>query len=170
MEKYCGACKQTKDILAFGKHSKRKDGLQVYCRICLAEKSEAARIKRAAQELEPFRACHKCGEIKAIINFVKDSSGRGGRSTICTICKQVTVKEWKKKNPEKNKEMRKKWLNKGNNREVVNKYMSLLKKRIRGENKYTEQANCKVCGILALRVQLNHFKVCPKCRLEKGKR
>ncbi len=168
MEKYCGACKTVKDVSEFGKHSKRKDGLQVYCRICLKEKSESARKKRVLQPVEDFRICYKCGESKPINSFVKDSSGRGGYSTICKVCKQESIEVWKKENPEKVRQIRKAWLDKGDNRERYNQYMSQFKKRKRIEEKPVKKACCKKCHREFLRSLLNHVKICNECRLKGG--
>lgn len=36
-EKFCHRCKQSKPLSEFGKHKRRADGVQVYCRCCMAD-------------------------------------------------------------------------------------------------------------------------------------
>jgi hypothetical protein len=48
--KRCRRCREVKALAAFSRHSKRLDGLQSECRICLADRKRELREKRVSAE------------------------------------------------------------------------------------------------------------------------
>jgi len=67
--------------------------------------------------------CYKCGSEKLLEDFVKDN--RSIRH-ICKKCRNKNEKEWRKNNPEKVKERRKRYMDK--HRNVVNAYQKKYRK------------------------------------------
>ena len=56
-----------------------------------------------------FKKCSKCGEVKSLGEFYKDSSRPDGHSFWCRPCKCAQVKSWRELNYTKHIENTKKW-------------------------------------------------------------
>lgn len=56
------------------------------------------------------KICKKCGIEKYHNEFGKDKSKKDGCSTYCIKCKRLVDKEWRNKNPEKQRLYEKNWL------------------------------------------------------------
>lgn len=67
------------------------------------------------------KQCRKCGQNKDVRDFPKYKRSKDGLFSYCKKCHNECGKEWKIKNPEKQKEIKRKW---GlNNRDKVARYM-----------------------------------------------
>lgn len=85
--KTCACCKQTKSTSEFSKDSKRRDGLQPYCKVCSKEKRKAAEAKnRLTRTTSGEKACTRCGTTKPVVDFPKSDSHAGGWHTVCRTC------------------------------------------------------------------------------------
>jgi hypothetical protein len=62
------------------------------------------------------KECNKCGEVKSITGFAKDSSRKDGYSYTCKTCKNGNSKKWYNENKEK---LQEKYLN--NKEEILEK-------------------------------------------------
>jgi hypothetical protein len=57
----------------------------------------------------PIKKCTKCGEIKPFSKFHKNKGKRFGIKHLCKNCNKIRIAKWKKENPDKVKEQRKKY-------------------------------------------------------------
>jgi 5-methylcytosine-specific restriction endonuclease McrA len=55
------------------------------------------------------KKCSKCGEIKELSDFYKDSYSKDGRYSICKLCKNKATKKYRESNPEKDRIRKLKW-------------------------------------------------------------
>ncbi|MFI9806984.1 endonuclease VII domain-containing protein [Streptomyces sp. NPDC052301] len=95
--KECGRCGRVQSRAAFARDRNRRDGLQVYCRECVAEYSAAHyRLRREAVG-KPVREkvdvpaghklCRTCGEVKPHGEWHKNATASDGLSTRCKACR-----------------------------------------------------------------------------------
>lgn len=75
--KYCPRCKQEKTTEAFGKHSRKKDGLQPYCRECKSEIDAQHYQENKGAQIARVRKLGKDRQAK--VNEIKATSG-------CVLC------------------------------------------------------------------------------------
>lgn len=75
------------------------------------------------------KECAKCGEVKLIEDFYRNNQAKDGRRNICKLCDKQSVKEYRKRNPDKYKEYTRRYHEE--NREIRNDY----NKQYREKNK-----------------------------------
>lgn len=98
-EKRCGSCRRFLSLASFARDRNRRDGLQPYCRKCVAEDNAARYRRRRAAEGKPVREkadvpeghklCRVCGQIKPHDAWHRNSSASDGLSTRCKACRAV---------------------------------------------------------------------------------
>ena len=86
-----------------------------------------------------LKKCSKCGEEKPLSEFYTDVSQSSGYATYCKKCSLIAAKEWREKNKERVKELRRNW-NKANKEKVLEQNKKRLKKW-RSNNNNREKAN-----------------------------
>lgn len=57
-----------------------------------------------------MKPCSRCKVEKEITDFYKDRTHRDGHSSTCKVCSKKHTSEWAKKNIERRKEIRQKWI------------------------------------------------------------
>ncbi|MFF0462159.1 endonuclease VII domain-containing protein [Streptomyces mexicanus] len=97
--KHCTKCKRELPLAAFARDRHRRDGLQVYCRECVAEYSAAHYRRRREAIGKPVRErvevpaghkfCRTCGEVKPHSEWHRNASASDGLSTRCKACRAV---------------------------------------------------------------------------------
>lgn len=118
-EKRCSRCGCVKPRSAFGARPERLSGMQSWCLACRAEH---LRLKNAGRPREPKRSakralwaqglqtCLKCGALKPLEDFYRDSRRVQGRLSRCKACVQVrerqadrksSRRQWARRNREK---------------------------------------------------------------------
>ncbi|MDA3814936.1 MAG: hypothetical protein PF549_01050 [Patescibacteria group bacterium] len=65
-----------------------------------------------------MKKCYKCGELKPLTEFYKDRKSKDGLSYKCKKCDYKQTFNWRKNNPEKVKENKRKW-RKNNHEKVI---------------------------------------------------
>lgn len=55
---------------------------------------------------EPSKACSMCGEVKPLSSFSTDRRRKDGRQARCLVCHRAYQVEWKQRNPERYRELR----------------------------------------------------------------
>lgn len=99
--KYCPSCKKEFSLDSFGKNSYRRDGLNIYCKECVKEKSkrqkEKYRQQKETDQLE--KKCTGCNRILPIDMFHRCRISKGGFNSRCKDC--VNVKERERSKTEK---------------------------------------------------------------------
>ncbi|MEU6385344.1 endonuclease VII domain-containing protein [Streptomyces bauhiniae] len=95
--KRCGKCERELPPAAFARDRNRRDGLQPYCRQCVAEYGAAHYRRRREAMGKPAREkvdvppghklCLKCGEVKPWAEWHRNSSASDGLSTRCKTCR-----------------------------------------------------------------------------------
>jgi len=112
------------------------------------------------------KTCNKCKAEKPLTEFHKSVRNRGGLTTLCKSCNTARakvyaaknkervlakVREWCKKNPDKSKEYRARWLAKHPGAREQVSHKSKLKQYGLTPEDYTrllilQAASCKICG------------------------
>lgn len=82
-EKHCPQCNTTKDRNEFSKDSRKKDGLQSYCKEC---KKQQLSKKNKNITIPKEKKCKHCKKTKILINFNKTEAGKYGVSNNCKDC------------------------------------------------------------------------------------
>ncbi|MEU3252111.1 endonuclease VII domain-containing protein [Streptomyces sp. NPDC006997] len=101
--KECGKWQRELPLAAFARDKNRRDGLQPYCRECVAAYS-AAHYRRRQEALgRPVREkvdvppghklCRSCGETKPHSEWHRNASAPDGLSTRCKTCRAVQGRE-----------------------------------------------------------------------------
>jgi hypothetical protein len=88
-EKACSRCKEVKPVSAFSNRKLYKDGLEIYCRACKAERyNEYAQrnASRAIVQSPPEKMCRYCKEIKPSHAFHKRKERVDGLREWCKPC------------------------------------------------------------------------------------
>jgi hypothetical protein len=156
--KTCYRCKIDKELNEFNKDSKKKDGLNLYCKGCLKEMKAEKKITEEILE----KKCKYCLETKMITDFNVDKSKRDNYNLYCKKC----VKEKNEKSISKNKveNIIEKKCSKCNNIKHIKDY-HISKKSKDGYYTY-----CKLCTINYKydKRKIEEKKECVKCKEEKG--
>jgi hypothetical protein len=88
--KKCSSCGEYKKLDNFCKSKSRKDGLNVYCRQCTSDKGKLSRIKvknNIPKLIEgDLKKCSKCGDMKEVSEFYKQSDKASGYMSQCKSC------------------------------------------------------------------------------------
>ncbi|MGW4320046.1 endonuclease VII domain-containing protein [Streptomyces sp. NPDC004684] len=97
--KGCRKCRQELPLAAFARDKNRPDGLQVYCRKCVAAYSAAhyrrrreAMGKQVREKVDVpagHKLCRTCGEIKPHSEWHRNATASDGLSTRCKACRAL---------------------------------------------------------------------------------
>ena len=101
--KRCRKCARGLPPDAFGCDKNRSDGLQVWCRECVAEYG-AARYRRRREAMgktvrekvdapEGYKLCRACGEVKPHSEWHRKRSAPDGLATRCKECRAVQLRQ-----------------------------------------------------------------------------
>lgn len=96
--KKCSKCGELKSLSEFNKDSRTKDGYRNNCKACKQKFDGSYRaIKRLSRVNNPInndinpssilKKCSKCGELKPLTEFNKDSKNKDGYRSDCKVCK-----------------------------------------------------------------------------------
>jgi len=96
LQKHCPDCGELKDLDAFPRTPRRRDGRGTYCKVCFSMRYRLYRRRKAAREgrvvreqrdLPPgMRYCPRCEKIKAREDFPRNRSSRNGLGGYCKPC------------------------------------------------------------------------------------
>ncbi|CAL9629763.1 endonuclease VII domain-containing protein [Streptomyces sp. ICN988] len=95
MKKRCSRCGETKPRAAFAANRAARDGLQGYCRPCVAEYHQARQLAKGknvrprVETPEGHKYCRSCGEVKPHSQWHRNASASDGLSTSCKACRAV---------------------------------------------------------------------------------
>lgn len=96
--KVCSRCGKLKPVRDFYRRTGASDGLQSYCKECIADK--AREYYKRHPKVSKYKACQRCGAVKTTRSFERDESSDDGYSELCTVCrKQVARGVEKAKEP-----------------------------------------------------------------------
>ncbi|MFC9081889.1 endonuclease VII domain-containing protein [Streptomyces sp. NPDC057062] len=93
--KRCSRCRQHKPRAAFARIEAMRDGLQAYCRECVAayhqrrQVANGRNIRPRMDAPEGHRYCRTCGEIKPHSEWHRNATASDGLSTRCKACRAV---------------------------------------------------------------------------------
>jgi hypothetical protein len=82
--KVCKKCLLVKGISEFSTNSKKKDNLEIYCKVCCRAKASENRAKE--KNIPYSKGCNICGEIKTSDLFDRTSSNVDGITNSCKEC------------------------------------------------------------------------------------
>jgi hypothetical protein len=94
--KKCPRCEKQLALFKFAKNRCAKDGLQVYCRTCLANIRKKGKLRKPPAT----KQCAKCKEVFPSSNFWKNKSQKDGLQSYCKVCNRQ-LNEAYRNNPEK---------------------------------------------------------------------
>jgi hypothetical protein len=92
--KTCPKCKTEKPSMFFSKDSRQKDGLNVWCKICVVNtskrwgKKNTINHKNGTLAIPNTKACGKCKAILPSTDFGKCSSTKTGLQNLCNNCRK----------------------------------------------------------------------------------
>ncbi len=92
-EKRCVRCGETKPHSAFASNRAMRDGLQVYCRPCVADyhqerqKAKGRNVRPRVPAPEGHKYCRRCGEVKPHSAWDRNKTASDGLSTRCKTCR-----------------------------------------------------------------------------------
>ncbi|KOX27792.1 endonuclease VII domain-containing protein [Streptomyces ardesiacus] len=95
MTKRCSRCGVTKPRAAFAANRAARDGLQGYCRPCVAAYHQARQLAKGknvrprVETPEGHKYCRSCGETKPHSEWHRNASASDGLSTSCKVCRAV---------------------------------------------------------------------------------
>lgn len=102
--KRCTKCGVTKELDAFARCSRRKDGRVSRCRRCYSEARNPAislaRDRISALASEGLKPCTRCLQVKPFEQFNRSKVTPDGMCHKCRDCSKTANAEWRKKNPE----------------------------------------------------------------------
>ncbi|WP_153544463.1 endonuclease VII domain-containing protein [Streptomyces sp. RB17] len=97
--KQCTKCGRELPPAAFARDRNRRDGLQAYCRECVAEYSAAhyrrrqeaigKSVREKADVPDGHKLCRMCGEVKPHSEWHRNATASDGLSTRCKACRSV---------------------------------------------------------------------------------
>jgi len=141
--KKCRRCHEFKLESEFHKCVRIKDGLKpecIDCRKFMRELHKVWKISKTKNESTTEQMCNKCFRIKPISMFAKKHKDSRDIKTICKDCSNITIKEYRKKNPEMIKEINKKFRKNPKNKEKRNK---IHKTKIKTDTCYAIRHNLR---------------------------
>ena len=134
--KECYKCKNDKELDEFSKETKKKDGLNMYCKSCIKETKTEKKITKKILE----KKCKCCLEIKVINEFYIHRESKDNYNIYCKKC----VNEKYKKYISKKKIITEKKCIKCNETKKLLDF-DINKKGKDGKDEYC--LYCKVCSI-----------------------
>lgn len=94
LEKRCAKCRQVKPGDAFARRARSGDGLQYYCRDCLAAFNKSTRVNRGPTPRPPTGGTKKCPTCRAELPyeaFYANRTRRDGLSVYCRDCHRARL-------------------------------------------------------------------------------
>jgi len=101
MKKICTKCGVEKELSDFNKHKDSRDGFKSQCRECCRNYNKQYKI--TIRESLTEVTCRSCGITKPISEYYSSSF------TMCGECQKEVTKIYQLKNPDKVKNLKKKW-------------------------------------------------------------
>ncbi|MFD8718366.1 endonuclease domain-containing protein [Streptomyces sp. NPDC059629] len=99
----CRKCRRDLPLAAFARNKKRCDGLQVWCRECVAaygatryrrrRESEGKTVREKVDVPEGHKLCRACGEVKPHSEWHRKRSAPDGLATRCKACRAVLLRQ-----------------------------------------------------------------------------
>lgn len=99
----CRSCERDLPLAAFARNKDRPDGLQVWCRECVAQYSAARYRRRREAEgktvcekvdvPEGHKLCRACGEVKPHSEWHRKRSAPDGLASRCKACRAVLLRQ-----------------------------------------------------------------------------
>lgn len=100
--KVCTTCKIKKPLIDFHKYNKSKDGHTHRCKLCVSRKKDIP---------TDIKTCTMCNLSKSLDSFNNRKTGKFGKSSICKVCQNIKIKNYRKSNIEKIRQVKNKWRN-----------------------------------------------------------
>ena len=66
------------------------------------------------------KKCNKCGEVKALTDFHKQTNTKDGHGYMCKVCNLAKTRAWCKANPEKQVARAKAWYESNREKSIAN--------------------------------------------------
>lgn len=95
--KQCPKCSEWKELSAFSKGRKNKDGLQYWCKACKSAYNATLKDRPKAKIEE--KICSQCGILKSIDQFALNQNTADGRLQYCKTCRKVNYNDKLKYKP-----------------------------------------------------------------------
>ncbi|WP_030190771.1 endonuclease VII domain-containing protein [Streptomyces violaceorubidus] len=98
-EKRCSRCGETRPRAAFAANRAARDGLQGYCRTCVAEYHQARQLAKGKKVRprvdapEGHKHCRSCGETKPHSEWHRNATASDGLATRCKACRAIQGRE-----------------------------------------------------------------------------
>ncbi len=81
--KKCKKCGRVLEVKNFQKHAHTEDGLQPWCKECVAEYNH---LYQEHKDEGGVQKCRKCKEIKPLSEFGKSEAYKNGHLKVCKVC------------------------------------------------------------------------------------
>lgn len=108
--KTCSRCQVSRLLIEYKKDKRNKDGLQSACTTCHKQYQQKRRAEIKAGigvRIVSEKKCNRCQETKSAEMFYKDSACSDNLSTLCKVCRNGSMQNWRDSNRDKyNKNMR----------------------------------------------------------------
>ncbi|MGW1914409.1 endonuclease VII domain-containing protein [Streptomyces sp. NPDC002076] len=101
--KECRKCRRGLPLSAFARDKNRCDGLQVWCRECVAgysatryrrrREAEGKTVREKVDVPEGHKLCRACGEVKPHSEWHRKRSAPDGLATRCKACRAVLLRQ-----------------------------------------------------------------------------
>ncbi|MDD2820123.1 MAG: hypothetical protein PHW29_02555 [Flavobacterium sp.] len=155
-KRQCTYCNQDKELAEFSLKKNGLYGRNANCKVCVKKKLELRKLKTKAllenRQLPETKECTKCNVEKKRSEFAKDINKSDGLYSSCKTCNEKYIETYRKNNPEKVTESKKKAVSKKveyyaiyknnwytENKEILNKkgkeYYKQNKDTIRKQNR-----------------------------------
>jgi len=155
--KTCYKCNLEKDVIHFNKNKSKSDGLDIYCKPCVIEKSRkySPRKEKKQTVFENSRICLTCGAEKSNECFSKNKNTINGIYYYCKECVSSNnkTKDWYKQQYPRNKDYKINWENIKYSTDINHKLKSnlrcrmnsmLTKKNIHRDNSSLKYLGCSI--------------------------
>ncbi|HJC29572.1 MAG TPA: HNH endonuclease [Candidatus Dietzia intestinigallinarum] len=111
--KACTKCGEVKPLAEYYRNAKSTDGRSSQCKACRSAQRKTHVRRLEAERVEPAptdtKPCTKCGEVKPLTEYHRNTGTRDGHQTQCKVCKSTHKQGWYNANREKNAARRRAW-------------------------------------------------------------